>query len=271
MASDRAAIAQRLIDAYDARALIDPISASDAEFDTAAAYDVLHLIEADRRARGWRPVGRKVGFTNRTIWELYGVTGPMWARMWDRTVHFATDGHASLSLASLVQPRIEPEVVFRLSSSIPSVDDSETLMSCVEWMAAGFEIVHCPYPGWRFTAPDSTAACGLHGALVVGTPVAVTAANRASIAAVLASFELELSRGGSVVDRGNGDNVLGSPAQALGYLARTVADQPQFSAPGAGEIITTGTLTDAWVIEPGERWHSNYGSLGVDGLSLELC
>jgi 2-oxo-3-hexenedioate decarboxylase len=270
LASDTVAIAQRLIAAYDARTLIDPITASDAEFDTAAAYTVLHLIEADRHARGWRPVGRKIGFTNRTIWELYGVRGPMWARMWDRTVHFASEGHASLSLDSLLQPRIEPEVVFRLSSSIPSSDDSETLLSCVEWMAAGFEIVYCPFPGWRFAAPDSTAAFGLHGALVVGTPVAVTAANRASIAALLGSFDVELSCDDAVVERGNGDNVLGSPAQALGYLARTVADQTQFEAADVGEVVTTGTLTDARVIAPGERWHTNYGALGVEGLSLEL-
>ena len=115
-------------------------------------------------------------------------------------------------------------------------------------MAAGFEIVQCHFPGWRFAAPDSTASFGLHGALVVGAPVAVTDANRASVAATLASFDLTLSRGGTVVDRGNGDNVLGSPALALGFLARTVATQPQFSAPAAGEVITTGTLTDAHAV-----------------------
>jgi 2-keto-4-pentenoate hydratase len=29
-----------------------------------------------RRAGNWR--GRKIGFTNRTIWERYGVHEPMW-------------------------------------------------------------------------------------------------------------------------------------------------------------------------------------------------
>jgi 2-oxo-3-hexenedioate decarboxylase len=77
LASDTAAIAQRLIAAFDARTYLDPITANDAEFDTAAAYTVLHLIEADRHARGWRPIGRKIGFTNRTIWELYDVSDPM--------------------------------------------------------------------------------------------------------------------------------------------------------------------------------------------------
>ena len=30
-------------------------------------------------------VGRKIGFTNRGIWPLYGVDAPMWAPLFDRT------------------------------------------------------------------------------------------------------------------------------------------------------------------------------------------
>ena len=72
------AIATRLIDAYDTQQLVERISETSPGFDTAAAYDVLHRIEAERHGRGWRPVGRKIGFTNHTIWELFGVDGPMW-------------------------------------------------------------------------------------------------------------------------------------------------------------------------------------------------
>jgi 2-keto-4-pentenoate hydratase len=35
-----------------------------------------------------------------------------------------------------------------------------------------------------------------------------------------------------------------------------------------GEIITTGTLTDAWPVRVGETWRSDYGSLGLDGLTV---
>jgi 2-oxo-3-hexenedioate decarboxylase len=266
------AIARRLLDAWDARTLLEPITASEPEFDADAAYDVLRCIETERLARGWIPVGRKIGFTNTTIWELYGVTGPMWARVWDRTVHVAAAGAAvSISLAPFVQPRIEPEVVFGLSGRIPAASsDAVELLSCVAWMAPGFEIVQCQFPGWRFAAPDSTASFGLHGALVVGARVAVTDENRAAVAAALATFELTLSRDGAVVERGSGANVLGSPALALGFLERTVARQPQFSSPAAGELITTGTLTNAYAIEPGERWESHYGALGLDGITLDL-
>ncbi len=84
------------------------------------------------------------------------------------------------------------------------------------------------------------------------------------------SFALALMRGDTVIDRGIGANVLGSPALALAHLARVLVDQPQFPPLAAGEIITTGTITDAWPVAPGEIWSSNYGALGLDGLTLSF-
>ncbi len=98
----------------------------------------------------------------------------------------------------------------------------------VEWIAPGFEIVQSHYPDWKFKAPDCTAAFGLHGALVVGTPVAVTAANRATLAAALATFELTLRNRDAVIDRGSGGDVLDSPALAL------AAPRPGPGGPAAG-------------------------------------
>ena len=81
-------------------------------------------------------------------------------------------------------------------------------------------------------------------------------------------FELTLSRDGSEVDRGVGANVLGGPAHALAHLIR-VLDQDHPASPlDPGELITTGTITDAWPIAPGQRWTSDYGGLGLDGLTL---
>jgi 2-oxo-3-hexenedioate decarboxylase len=266
-----AVIAQRLLDAYDRAGLLAPITAEEPDFDVADAYAVLDHIAARRRNDGWHAVGRKIGFTNRTIWERYNVSGPMWAPVWDRTTQAAPDGVATVSLAPFAQPRLEPEVVFRLLQAPPITDDAERVLACVEWMAAGFEIVQCPFPGWKFAAPDCTAAFGLHGTLVVGAPVALTGENRAAIAALLPTFTATLSRAGDVVDRGIGANVLGSPALALVDLARAVASQPHSPPLAAGEIITTGTLPDAWPIVAGEKWSSDYGELGLPELRVTFA
>lgn len=264
------AVAEQLIAAYDSGSLLEPITTSLPDFTVAEAYDVLGEIEARRRAEGWQPVGRKIGFTNRTIWDRYGVWQPMWASVWAHTVHPTEVGTARLSLASFVQPRLEPEVVFKLKAPLAPTDDPLAVLESIEWIAPGFEIVQSHFPDWRFTAADCTAAFGLHGALIVGEALPVTDANRAALAAALPTFEATLSRGGTVVDRGIGANVLDSPALALATLARVLAEQPQFPALSAGEIVTTGTLTDAWPISPGEVWSSDYGELGLKGLTVSF-
>jgi hypothetical protein len=72
--------------------------------------------------------GRKIGFTNRTLWPLYQ---PMWARMWAHTVHYAVESRARLSLTGLVQPRIEPEVVFKLAAPVPGGADVREVLAAV--------------------------------------------------------------------------------------------------------------------------------------------
>ncbi len=264
-------VASRLITAYDAARTVAPITDEAADFDVTAAYAVLFEIERRRRAQGWMPVGRKIGFTNRTIWQRYGVYDPIWAHTWAHTVHDAANGMATLSLQGLVQPRIEPEVVFGLRSPVPDTDDVVELLRHVEWVAAGFEIVQSHFPDWKFRAPDCTAAFGLHGALVVGQRIPVTAVNRAALAAALPTFAMTLRRGEQVIDRGVGSHVLDSPALALAHLVRVLAGQRQFAPLAAGEIVTTGTLTDAWPVARGETWSSDYGALDLPGLRLRLA
>ena len=108
-------------------------------------------IEARRRAQNWLSVGRKIGFTNRTIWARYGVAQPLWASMWSHTMRFAVNGRATLDARRFVNPRIEPEVVFKLNAPVPLTDDPVALLSAVEWMAPGFEIVQSHFPDWKFS------------------------------------------------------------------------------------------------------------------------
>jgi 2-oxo-3-hexenedioate decarboxylase len=264
-------IADELARAYASATQVAPIAARESGFDVAAGYAVLARLHAWREAQGWRPIGRKIGFTNVTIWERYGVDRPMWSHVWDRSVRFARDGEASIDLTGLMEPRIEPEVVLKLRTPLPASGDAARLIDAVEWIAAGFEIVHTPFPGWRFSAADCAAAFGLHGALAVGKPRVVMDDERDAIALRLATFEVQLRKGDEPVERGRGSNVLGSPLRALAHLRDLLASQPQFAPLAAGEIVTTGTLTDAWPVQRGESWTADYGTLGVEPVRVTFA
>jgi 2-oxo-3-hexenedioate decarboxylase len=269
-ATSVSSIATRLIDAQDRATTLSSIAAATRGFDVDAAYDVLHEIESRRIAQGWRPVGRKIGFTNRTIWPRYGVYQPMGARVWSHTVQYAKAGHGTQPLAGFVQPRIEPEVVFKLAAPLAAGADAHAVLAATEWIAPGFEIVQSHFPHWRFAAADCTAAFGLHAALTVGEPYPIDAANRDAVEAMLPTFRATLRKGDVVVDTGIGANVLDSPALAVAYLANVLVQYPKHPPLQAGELVTTGTITDAWPVAAGETWSSDYGDLPLKGLTLEF-
>ena len=259
-----------LMDALDQGKVIPSIIERNPQFDWDAAYRVAAEIVKVRRTRGEKTVGRKIGFTNRNIWKEYGATAPIWAHIYDRTVQFA-DGHrATVSLGGSVQPRLEPEIAFKLKASLPAgVNHPALVLEAIEWMAPSFEIVDCHFAGWRFGPAESAADFSFHWRLIVGTPCTIHRDAITDLVGQLRDCDVALSKHGQVADRGTGANALGHPALALAFLADILMRQPQFEPLAAGEIITTGTLTAAMPVRPGETWSSRYEGLpGVTGLSL---
>lgn len=235
----------------------------------AAGYAAAHAVHAQRVARGWQPVGRKIGFTNRTIWPRYGVFEPMWGTVYDRTLIVAQDGRATVPLAGLVNPRIEPEICFGLNSAPPRTRDPEAIMACIAWIAHSVEIVQCHHAGWKVAIADCTADNGLHGRLVLGTPVPVS--DIADLAAKLPRIEVALLRAGAAIDKGVGANVLDSPLNAMAFLIEVLASQPDAPPLRAGEIVSTGTLTDAHPVKPGEIWSTAFTGTPLQGLTVEFA
>ncbi len=193
----------------------------------------------------------------------------MWGTVYDRTMLVVAGDRVTIPLAGLVQPRIEPEICFQLKTAPREARDPLEMLAAIEWVAHSVEIVHCYHPGWKVTLADCTAANGLHGRLVHGTPTPV--AKLPELATQLAAFEVTLSKGGSVVDRGTGANVLGSPLLALAHFVGVLAKQPWAPALGAGEIITTGVLTDAHAVRPGETWTTSLRGLPLPGLTVAFA
>lgn len=249
-------------DARRSAVMLDPFSDRYPDLELPQAYDILQRASMLRgAATGARPVGRKIGFTNTTIWDLYGVYGPIWGWMYDDSLLLCDTSSATIDISRLVQPRIEPEIVFCLAEDIPAGADSRRIARLVEWVAFGFEMVQCHYPDWRVTAVDSVIDGSLHGASRVGA----RRAPWSSMADDLERFTISLLRDGATIDHGRGSNVLGSPLNALAHLAES-ASVPLH----AGEVITTGTLTDAARVRAGEVYTVEIQGLPLEPLSVRI-
>lgn len=264
---DPQAIAAEALAALDQHRQIAPFSARYEGFDLAAAYRAAAHVRAARSARGELPVGRKIGFTNRTIWAEYDVWAPIWGDVYDRTARDVPAAGDTFPLDGLAEPRIEPEIVFGLAKAPAADMDAAALLDCIEWVAHGFEIVQSIFPGWKFTAPDTVAAFGLHAALLIG-PRHEVAPRRDEWLSTLPSFQIDLLCDGVIVDRGHAANVLDGPLAALRHLVEVLSNDPAQPPLAAGEIVTTGTLTRAFPIAPGQTWATALHGIALDGISV---
>lgn len=234
--------------------------------DVPQAYAAALAVRAARVMAGDVPAGYKVGFTNRNIWPHYQVYAPIWGTVWQASLTQAPSGTslaAELSLDGLCEPRIEPEVVFCLRDAPPLDCSADELVASLDWVAHGFEIVHTHFIGWKFTAAQAVADAGLHGRLLVGPRVAVPAGTvTVDLVQALAGLKLRLYGDGQLKDEGKGANVLDGPVQALLHFVRELRATPDAPALKAGDLVTTGTLTDAHPVQPGQTWHTAIEACG---------
>lgn len=247
--------------------------------DLPAGYAAALAVRAARIAAGERPVGYKVGFTNRTIWPRYEVYAPIWGTVWQNSlshVDAAGPNAGMVSLTGLCEPRIEPEIVFGLRAApVPGCTLAQ-LVDAIAWVAHGFEIVHTHFPGWKFSAAQAVADEGLHGRLLVGRAVELVPGTSPDVLAqALSGIQLKLYGDGVLKDEGTGANVLDGPLQALLHFVGELRALPGAPSLQSGDVVTTGTLTDAWPVLPGQTWHTELQASGrvagqLAGLSVRF-
>jgi 2-oxo-3-hexenedioate decarboxylase len=265
---DAIAEAARLRGAYASRRIVATPSSQDPSFTLDDAYAVEGAMALDRRADGHQTVGWKVGYANKAIWRALKLETLSWAHMYDATVHYADWNDATLSIASMIAPKIEPEIVFRLQAT-PASADPRAVLEATEWIALGYEIIDSVYPDWTFQPADFVAAGGLHAALVVGEPVFIKPENIDGLVDELANFTVRLLKNSELVEEGAGKNALKSPAACVAELGEALKRRGgEMLQPG--DIITTGTLTTSLPMTAGDTWIASLSGIPPSALTLRV-
>jgi 2-oxo-3-hexenedioate decarboxylase len=266
---DIRALADELEKAYATKTVLPvPLSSREVALDLPTAYAIEAELTRRRRASGHTTVGRKVGFANKAMWRVLKLDTLVWAHLYDHTVIRAGQS-ASLSLGRMVSPKIEPEIVFKLRRPVDTSNlDAAAVLSSVDWLALGFEIVDSVFADWKFQPADFVAAFGLHAALVVGEPRPIAPDDIPALVEQLARFKVRLSRDGETVAEGSGRNSLRSPALCLGELAAAIANRHGEEPLAAGELVSSGTLTEAPLIAPGQTWTASLEGIDLSDLTL---
>lgn len=248
-----AALAEELLAAEAGARAIAPLTERHPGMGVAEAYAVQRHGRRLREDRGARLVGRKVGLTSVAMQELLGVGEPDFGYLTDAMLR--PDG-ARLDRGSLLAPRVEAEIAFRLSAPLHGAQvDRVAALAAIGEIAPSLEIVDSRVADWRIALADTVADNASSGLAVLG---AFQPLEDTDLAAV--GMEMVVTRADGTEERatGRGDAVLGHPAEALAWLVRALA--PFDEGIEAGEVVIPGAIARAITVQRGDLVQATFTS-----------
>ncbi|MEU6035993.1 2-keto-4-pentenoate hydratase [Actinomadura sp. NPDC047616] len=242
-----------LIGAYASGRPVDPPTDvyDDLTLDDAYAIQLAQIEEF--RAKGARVKGHKVGLTSAAMRRQLGVDRPDYGHLLDSMFHLDA---APIDAGRFLQPRVEPEIAFVLGRPLagPGVTAAEAA-AAVEFTLPALEIIDSRVRDWKITLLDTVADNASSGGVVLGTrPVPLDAVD-------LRLTGCLLYRDGELVDTGAAAAVLGSPLNALVWLANTLGERGVSLE--AGHVVLPGAIVAATPVSAGDVVTAEFAGLGT--------
>lgn len=220
--------------------------------DLEKAYAVQEINNALRIAQGARVVGSKIGLTSKVVQKQLGVDQPDFGVLWHDT-EILNGGE--ISMKELMQPKAEAEIAFVLGKDL----DGDTLtsvdvLSAIEYALPSIEIVGSRIANWDIKITDTIADNASASHWVIGhRPVKLENID-------LLNCKMSMDNNGKVVSEGLGKACLGSPINAMLWLAQKMKalGKPM----KAGDLILSGALGPMVSINAGDNLNVIIEGLG---------
>ena len=218
--------------------------------------DMAHAVcEANIQKRldaGERLVGYKVGSTNDRVRQAMGLPGPTYGYLLDNMVVLAG---GELLMQELISPRIESEICFRMRRDLQGPDLTvEQVLDATDAVSAAFEVCDSRIKDWKCPYPDWFADNGFAARIVLPDrwlPVREVDLPREAV---------YLAQNRHKIAEGTGEMVMGNPANAVVWLARSLQERGRILS--AGMLVMTGTITPVIPIERGSLYAALFSTLG---------
>ena len=220
------------------------------------AYAIQMASIQQRLQRGETRVGMKMGFTSRAKMSQMGIDDVIWGRL---TSGMRIEENSTISLASYVHPRVEPELAFMLGRDLPEQVTPAEALTAIEAIAPALEIIDSRYRDFKFSLPDVIADNASSTGFVVG--------NWGDPRVDFTNLGLAMSFNGQTRHVGSTAAILGNTIRSLVAAARLAA---QAGEPlRAGDIVLAGGATAAEWLEPGQYVRLEMQQLGSLGFHVE--
>jgi 2-keto-4-pentenoate hydratase len=251
-AAEKAEAAAALARAATTGEPIPPLTERWPDLDVADAYAIQEAVIGARLEAGARRVGWKVGLTSVAMQRQLGVDQPDFGPLLD-DMEIAAGG--TCPLADLIAPRVEGEIAFWLARDLEGEDlgEDDVLAAC-DRVVPALEIIDSRIADWKITLPDTIADNASSGGVVLGSRPVRPSELDLSLTGCL------LRRNGRIEGTGAGGAVLGSPVNALVWLANTLG--PLGAGLEPGQVVLPGSLTAAIPFGPGDTVSATFDRIG---------
>jgi len=245
-------LGDELYTALRGRHTIEPLSDRYPELTIEQAYRIQERMMLRRRQDGERIVGKKIGVTSAAVMNMLGVHQPDFGWLTDAMI--VNQGEA-IDTSTLIQPKAEGEIAFLLKRDLmgPGVGVADVL-AATECVMPCFEIVDSRIRDWKIKITDTVADNASCGVFVLGdravSPLAID----------LHTCGMVLEKNGEIVATGAGAAALGSPLNAVAWLANTMGRLG--IALKAGDVILSGALAAMFPAQKGDHFRVSIGGLG---------
>ncbi len=229
--------------------------------DLAEAYAIqAELVDRLLADGGGQAIGYKCACTSEIAQQALAIDRPVFGRLLSSTT---SSSGVELATDTFTHRVIEAEVGIRVGQDVPERDGGHTIESIgvyVDAVIPSIEIVDYRYADWSVGALRVAADNAIHGWWIEGQ--AVTDWHRFD----LASLAVTVRTNGEPTTTGTGANVLGHPLNVLAWLADEL---PRFGRQlRAGDLVTTGVVTDVFEGERGDAITAEFDGLGSVALSF---
>lgn len=244
--------ARRLREASQTGSLCEPIRDLIGEQDLGAAYAIQHQNNNLRLTNGARKIGAKIGLTSKVVQQQLGVNQPDFGLLFHDMEVLNGD---SISVQLLHQPKVEAEIAFVLGKDLPyGPFTTLDMLQAIDLALLSIEIVGSRIQNWDIRITDTIADNASASHFVIGhRPLPISELD-------LIGCQMELEVNGTVTSTGTGAACLGSPVNALLWLARTMAEKGKPLQ--AGDLILTGALGPMTTVKAGDLVQARIDGLG---------
>ncbi len=250
--------AAKLRQAQATKTPISPLRDDIGEHNEELAYAIQQVNTNHKLVDGARIVGKKIGLTSIKVQKQFGISTPDFGILFD---DMEVLNGLSLPISEVMQPKIEGELAFVLGGSLDN--DKLTIVdiiNSIDYVLPSLEIVGSRIDNWNIRIADTVADNASASHYVLGhTPKMLDDID-------IVNCKMNMTINGELKSSGSGKDCLGSPLNAVLWLARKMQSVGQPLQ--AGELILSGSLGPMVVVNAGDHVDAEFEGLGSVSISF---